>query len=255
MPIKVLDSEFLTYIMEHRLQPGDQMPSLNDLSEELEINVGKLREQLEVARALGIVEARPRTGIKCKEYDFLPAIRISLLFALAMDKNRFQAFTEVRNHLEISFWHEAVAQLTDADKANLRQLVDAAWAKLNNRQFIQIPHPEHREFHLKIFTHLDNPFVQGLLRAYWEAYEAVELNTYADLAYWREAWTYHERILNCIVTGDFDAAQLAFIEHTRLLRYRHEAMGGATSGNHDNSNQTETLSQLPSIEEGTRRNL
>jgi DNA-binding FadR family transcriptional regulator len=138
-----------------------------------------------------------------------------------MDKARFEAFTELRNHIEVGFWHEAASQLTPEDKAHLRRLVSAAWAKLNSPTMIQIPHAEHREFHLTIFSHLGNPFVKGLLEAYWEAYEAVELNTYADLHYWQEAWNYHERILNCLCDGDFDAAQIAFIEHTKLLRHRH----------------------------------
>jgi DNA-binding FadR family transcriptional regulator len=228
MPLKPLDSDLLNYIVDHHLEPGDQLPALTDLSQELDINVGKLREQLEVARSLGLVEVRPRTGIRCKAYDFLPAIRLGLLFALAMDKTRFEAFTALRNHIEVSFWHEAVAQLTDDDKTDLRRLVDSAWGKLNSTTMIQIPHTEHRQFHMKIFCHLQNPFVQGLLEAYWEGYEAVELNTYADLHYWQEAWQYHERILNYICEGDFDGAQAAFVEHTRLLRHRQTPAVGVT---------------------------
>src|SRR5258708_21152424 len=227
MPLKPLDSDLLNYIVDHHLKPGDQLPALTELSQELEINVGKLREQLEVARSLGLVEVRTRTGIRIKDLDFLPAIRLSLLFALALDKSHFEEFTELRNHIEVAFWHEAVAQLTAADKTHLRRLVDAAWEKLNHETLIQIPHAEHRAFHLHIFTHLDNPFVKGLLEAYWEAYEAVELNTYADLHYWQEAWTYHERILNCICEGDFEAARVPFIEHTRLLRHRNNAAPSA----------------------------
>jgi len=220
MPFKSLDSDLLNYIVDNRCREGHQLPSLNDLSDQLGINVGKLREQLEVARSLGLVEVRPRTGIRVKAYDFLPAIRLSLLFALALDKSHFETFTELRNHLEVAFWNEAVEQLTDEDKAYLRTLLDAAWAKLRNIQFIQIPHQEHRQFHLGIFAHLDNPFVMGLLEAYWEAYEAVEMNTYADLKYWQEAWSYHEKILDNIVSGDYEAAKQAFIDHTRLLRHR-----------------------------------
>ncbi len=227
MPSRLLDSDFLNYIVEHQFRPGDQLPPLSELSAELDINIGKLREQLEVARSLGLVEVRPRTGIRFKDYSFLPAIRLSLLFALAQDKSRFLAFTELRNHIEVVFWHEAVSQLTDEDKKDLRQLVAASWAKLNSAPFIQIPQEEHRAFHLKIFSHLNNPFVQGLLEAYWEGYEAVELNTYADLNHWQQTWSYHERILDLICAGDYDAAQMAFIEHTRLLRHRsgpaHEA--------------------------------
>src|SRR5260221_3714384 len=220
MALNTLESDFLNYIIDRHLQPGSQLPTLTELSQELEINVGKLREQLEVARSLGLVEVRTRTGIRIKDLDFLPAIRLSLLFALALDKSHFEEFTELRNHIEVAFWHEAVAQLTPDNKAHLRRLVDAAWEKLNHETLIQIPHAEHRAFQLHIFTNLDNPFVKGLLEVYWEAYEAVELDTYADLHYWQEAWRYHELILNCVCDGDFDAARVAFVEHTKLLRHR-----------------------------------
>ncbi|MFQ3534369.1 MAG: FCD domain-containing protein [Aggregatilineales bacterium] len=231
-----LDSVLLNYIVEHNLQPGDQLPSLAELSAQLNINVGKLREQLEVARALGLVDVRPRTGIRFRAYDFLPALRLSLLFALALDKSHFIAFTELRNHLEVAFWHEAVERLTDADKAALHELCQRAWQKLNNQPFIQIPHQEHRKFHMGIFAHLDNPFVRGLLEAYWEAYEAVELNTYADLAYWQEAWRYHEKILQHILENNSEAALQAFIEHTQLLRHRNSAGAPANSVFHKPTN-------------------
>src|SRR5258707_11606580 len=221
MPLKPLDSDFLNYIVDNNIQPGGQLPALTELSQELDINVGKLREQLEVARNLGLVEVKTRTGIRVKNYDFLPAIRLSLLYALATDKTQMEAFTELRNHVEVAFWNEAVSKLTEQDKQELRSLVETALDKLNHATFIQIPHVEHRQFHLKIFEHLDNPFVMGILEAYWEAYEAVELNTYADLHYWQEAWTYHEKILDCICAGDYDAAQVALIQHTTLLRHRH----------------------------------
>ncbi len=224
------DSDFLNYIISHHLRPGDQLPALTELSQELGINVGKLREQLEVARNLGLVDVRPRTGIRIKEYDFLPAIRLSLLFALSMDKSAFDAYTELRNHIEVCFWDEAVSRLSGDDRACLRRTVEMAWAKLNNPAHIQIPHAEHREFHLNMFVHVDNPFVTGLLTAYWEAYEAVELNRYADFDYWQEAWSYHERILNHIDHGEFDAARLAFVEHTRLLRHRRAPEGSLKGG-------------------------
>src|SRR5260221_11468670 len=107
MALNTLESDFLNYIIDRHLQPGSQLPALTDLSQELQINVGKLREQLEVARSLGLVEVRPRTGIRCKTYDFLPAIRLSLLYALAVDKRHFEEFTDLRNHIEESFLADA----------------------------------------------------------------------------------------------------------------------------------------------------
>ena len=63
MIVPRIDSEFIRYIFEQGYRPGDRLPSLSDLSAEIGISVGKLREQLEVARTLGLVEASPRRGI------------------------------------------------------------------------------------------------------------------------------------------------------------------------------------------------
>ncbi|MBI3243001.1 MAG: FadR family transcriptional regulator [Chloroflexi bacterium] len=219
MKLSELDSDFLRHIVSSGYQPGNQLPTLGDLSDKLNISVGKLREQMEVARSLGIVDVRPRTGMRLEVYDFLPAVRYSLLFALATDPDYFQHFSALRNHIESSFWHEAVALLTDDDKQELKTLMQSAWAKLNGAT-IQIPHAEHKNLHLLIFSRLNNPFVKGLLEAYWEAYEAVELNLFSDYQYLREVWDYHQRIVDSILEGDADSGRALLNEHTNLLRHR-----------------------------------
>lgn len=212
-------SEFLEHLLTQTCEPGTRLPSLNELSDELGISVGKLREQFEVARMLGLVEASPRRGITRTPYDFLPPVRLSLLAALAIDPRHFDAFSSLRIHLEVAYWHEAVALLTVEDKAYLRQLVGDAWQKLNQPR-AQIPYQEHRELHLTIFRRLNNPFVLGLLEAYWDGYEAVELNTYADYAYLKTVWEYHDRIVQAIEAGDFVRGRELLITHMQLLSHR-----------------------------------
>ena len=60
----------------------------------------------------------------------------------------------------------------------------------------------------------------GLLEAYWDAYEAVELNTYADFYYLQQVWDYHERIVEAIVRGDAAQGKQLLIEHMQLLSQR-----------------------------------
>ncbi len=217
------NGDFLSYLLAHRYRPGDRLPSLSEIGAQMGISVGKLREQLEAARLLGLVGVRPRTGIRMEPYSFLPAVRASLRFALAQDEANFEAFSALRNCVEAGFWKEAAALLLPEDKSHLRQLVTTARAKLSAEHRpspIQIPHAEHRELHLAIFRRLDNPFVLGLLEAYWEAYEAIGLNEYADLRYHQEVWDHHAEMVEAIESGDFDRGQRAFVEHTALLRQR-----------------------------------
>lgn len=214
-------SEFLQYLV--GLPEGDgqcaQLPSLNVLSQELNISIPRLREQLEVARAMGLVDVRPRTGIRRQPYSFFPAVRQSLEYALALDLAHFDNFAQLRNHLEAAYWYQAVRLLKPEDHLELTRLIASAWDKLRNVQ-IQIPHPEHRQLHMLIYSRLDNPFVLGILEAYWDAYEAVGLNMYAGIDYLHEVWGYHQRMVEAICAGDFEAGYQALVEHTDLLHHR-----------------------------------
>jgi DNA-binding FadR family transcriptional regulator len=214
-----LDSDLLRYIISRGKRPGDRLPALEELSAELKISTGKLREQLEVARALGFVDVKPRNGIRLAEFNFLPAVRFALMYALAADQGQFEAFGQLRNHVEAVFWREAVTRLTAADHAHLRSLIAAAWAKLDGQPIV-IPHAEHRELHLAMFRRLGNPFVLGLLEAYWEAYEAVGLSMFSDYQYLRDVWTYHESIVDALEAGNADEGYRLLQQHTTLLRYR-----------------------------------
>lgn len=216
-----LGSDLLNFIIEENYKTGDRLPTINELQAEdkLGISTSKVREQLEVARVLGLVDVKSRTGTRLKPYSFTPAVRLSLLYAVAHDPGAFRQFAELRIHVERAFWHEACATLQPEDMTVMRQCIDKAREKLSGN-FIQIPHYEHRTFHLTVFKRLENPFVIGILEAYWDAYDAAQLNVYADYSYWESVWDYHERILNAICDNDFDEALRLFIEHTQLLRHQ-----------------------------------
>lgn len=212
-------SEFLRYLASHP-EADDKLPSLNDLSRELNISLASLREQLEVARALGFVEVRQKTGTRRLNYSFTPAIRQSLGYALALNDEHFRKFAEMRNHLEAAYWYEAVRLLTEADKAELNAIIARAWEKLGGTP-VQVPHEEHRKLHLTIYKNLDNPFVIGVLEAYWEAYEAVGLNVFAGgYEYLQEVWQYHQRMVESICSGKFEVGYEALVRHTDLLYHR-----------------------------------
>jgi len=208
-------SEFMRYLAAHP-QAEESLPPLTALSVELGVSVASLREQLEVARALGLVDVRPRTGIRRLPFTFLPAVRRSLSYAIALDQNYFEMFADLRQNVEAAYWHEAVGKLTGEDHARLKGLVERAWRKLDGRP-IQIPHDEHKQLHLTIFCKLNNPFVSGILEAYWESYEAIGLNFFTDYNYLRSVWQYHEKMVDSIGCKDFDAGYRALVEHTDLL--------------------------------------
>src|SRR6266498_792732 len=212
-------SEFMRYLATHD-EAERGLPPLKDLSEQLGLSLATLREQLEVARALGLVEVRQKLGTKRRDYSFTPAVRQILRFALALDDDHFRKYSELRNHVEAAFWYEAVEKLTSEDKQELQLLVQRSVEKLD-RTPIQVPHEEHRKFHLLIYSRIENPFVTGILEAYWDAYETVGLNVFAGgYEYLQEVWRYHESMVEAICSGDYKAGHEALIAHTDLLYQR-----------------------------------
>lgn len=212
-------SEFLRYLAAHdEVEQG--LPSLKNLSVELGVSLASLREQLEVARALGLVEVKPRLGTRRRGYSFTPAIRQSLSYALALDDEHFRKYADLRNHVESAFWHQAVQTLTESDQHELQRLVARAWDKLRGTP-VQVPHEEHRLLHLKIYSRLENPFVTGILEAYWDTYEAVGLNVFTGgYEYLQEVWQYHQKMVDAICNGNFEAGYAALVAHTDLLYQR-----------------------------------
>ena len=216
-------SEFVRYLAQHEEANEGQLPPLSELSCELGVSIASLREQLEVARALGLVEVKPRTGIKRLPYTFTPAVRQSLRYALIRHNEIFSKYSELRNHIESAYLHEAVRLLTEDDMQELQALLAQAKEKLNGSP-IQIPHEEHRKLHMAIYQRLENPFVAGLLEAYWDAYEAVGLNVFAGgLSYLEEVWEYHTQMIEAICKKDYEAGYQALIQHTDLLYHRPES--------------------------------
>ncbi|MFN2234479.1 MAG: FadR/GntR family transcriptional regulator [Anaerolineales bacterium] len=221
-----LDSEFFDFLVTSILEGDndtDRIPSLSTLSKELGVSVARLREQLEVAKALGFVEARPRTGIRRLPYSFTPAIWQSLSFVIAIEPDQFMSFAVLRRQIELAFWNQAVQSLTNQDLVILKDLMKRAFQKLNGKP-IRIPHTEHKQLHLMIYSRLNNPFVLGILEAFWEAYEAVRLNLYSEYNYLLEVWNYHQQMVDAICSGNFDAGYRALLEHTDLLYHHPEAM-------------------------------
>lgn len=212
-------SKLLIFIIERKKEGRDDLPSIQELSEQLGMSVPTLREQIEALKILGIIEARPRHGIHIKPIDFSAGLTQNAIVAAMADMKYFYQISEMRDKVEQSWFLNAVEQLTTEDIDHLEQYVIKAEAKLQGNP-IRIPHNEHKELHLRIYQKLDNLFVIGILNTYWTVYEAVGMNLYTDLAYQMNVWNYHSNIVQAIKKKDFKNGQTLLSEHMQLIYKR-----------------------------------
>lgn len=209
-------SEFLKYIAEKSSMGEERIPALAVLSKELQVSVASLREQLEVARALGFVEVKPKTGIRWLPYNFTPSILLSVTYAISISTDYFEQFRDLRNHLEGAYFLESAAKLTKSDIDKLNSIVLKAEEKIISTP-PKLPHTEHREFHGKIFSKIKNPFVQSIFSVYWDIYEYQGYAIINDQDYLKRVWHYHRLVLEGIQAGNIHQALSAFLEHKDLM--------------------------------------
>jgi DNA-binding FadR family transcriptional regulator len=209
----------LDYFIEKAKNPHSKIPSIQRISAELGLSTACLREQIELAKNLGLISAQPRKGIEILPYQFKPAVEKSLYCAVQLDNAYFYQFSEIRNHLENAFFIESSRLLTREDLNEIEGLINRAELKLKGKP-IQIPHLEHRKFHLSIYKHADNVFLKGLLESFWDLYENAGLNLYNDLEYLKNVWDYHKKIADNINLKNYDRAYELLIAHMGLIDER-----------------------------------
>ena len=54
----------MDYLAAHAPEPGKHLPSLEELTNELDLGVGLLRFRSETARAMGLIEIHPGKGLR-----------------------------------------------------------------------------------------------------------------------------------------------------------------------------------------------
>lgn len=217
-----LPNVILQYIAEAREIPVEKeikLPPMDELAVKMGVSRGKLREELIAAQAYGIVEMRPGDGTYVRPFDFYAAVGTMILYGIARNRSLFDQIYQLRVQLEAAFWNQAVHRLTAEDHTQLQQILRRAEQKLHGSP-VEIPHDEHRQFHLQLFSRLDNEFVVGILKAYWDAYEMVGLNRYFDYLYFEKMWNSHKAIVEAILGERYDEGKALLIQHFTLLQDR-----------------------------------
>ena len=166
------------YIEEHRLRPGDLLPSEGQLARDMGMSRLSLREGVKTLEAVGILEARQGEGLYVKAFTF-DSIFENLPYSFASDGKSLRDLLQVRTALEEGLIGMVVTHTTPAQIEHLHRLAQQMIDKARAGETFE---DEDREFHLELYRPLNNLFLNRLVELFWEVFR--RLHGSAGVTHW-----------------------------------------------------------------------
>jgi DNA-binding FadR family transcriptional regulator len=155
------------YIIQNRLQPGDKLPTEEQLAERLGVSRAAIREALRSLEAIGVIEAHHGVGRVVREFSFAPVLE-NLSYGLLFQNQSILQITDIRVALDSFFIEPAIQNLSPTDLETLESLV--AEMRQLEAQGLPISAPDHR-FHELLYERCGNPLALQLFEIAWRARE------------------------------------------------------------------------------------
>jgi DNA-binding FadR family transcriptional regulator len=206
--------KLLNHILDNKLQPGDRLPSENDISNQLQVSRNSVREALKALEAQGIIEVRPGLGTYVKEFDF-DDILTSFVFNFLFTGRSVVELYAIRKKLELGFIKEAVRSVTDRDVRELRSIL----RKMKDKADRGISFAdEDMELHRAIFRSTDNVSLLQLLNIFGALYKGAPfLSNYTPNEI-QQDYQRHAALVEAIAARDEDDAFIRLDQHFVKLK-------------------------------------
>ncbi|MGI8458931.1 MAG: FadR/GntR family transcriptional regulator [Propionibacteriaceae bacterium] len=210
------------YLLEHRLHPGDPVPSEQVLCDQLGVSRSSVREAVRTLSALDIVEVRHGTGTFVGGLSLEPLIN-GLTFRGVLspgeDHQGLREVVEIRTALDLGVAEQLVEAMRGTRNQHLHGLVDEMVAlSAEGADFSS----QDQDFHAALLAILPNQLLGQMVGALWEVHSRVlprlQVPTPGDIT---DTAAAHGQMLDAAEDGDLpgyrDAVRLHYAPLLRVL--------------------------------------
>jgi len=210
--VEAIAEGLIRYIAEHRLQPGDRLPSERRLVEMVGASRLPLREALCVLKGLGLVESKHGKGVFIKRLDLTALFgMLSPLLKTQADIELAHLF-EARLYLEGSIAEVAAAHRTEENLAALAESLEGMRRSVRNRR-AYVRHD--LDFHQELARSAGNPIFHVFMVSIVDLLRELQL-LYQDSVEIREAAiAEHQEVFDAVSARDGRRASIAMQKHIR----------------------------------------
>lgn len=202
--------EFEKMIEEGALKPGDKLPSERDLSQQMGISRGILREALRTLESKGYINRKSGGGTYIRELTDVQSAGQKLINALK--HATYLDLLEIREILEQKIVMLAIQRATNEDILEMEKILEHCQDV--NKYDSKIDHA----FHLSIASAAKNTLMVNFIAANLELIKDITARTHNNPSRLKEMINEHKKIMDAIKSRDAEKAQEAMNEHLCNVR-------------------------------------
>jgi DNA-binding FadR family transcriptional regulator len=205
----LIERRIREYITQNRLQPGDKLPTEEQLATTLHVGRSAVRETFRRLEALGIVETRQGVGRVVREFNFDPILN-ELSYGLAFLSHDILQVMEIRKALDAYFIEALIDKLTPADLDKLTAIVQ----RMLEEDTDAVSHAQaDYAFHAFLYHRTGNPLAIQLFEITWKVRANASDQQAAQVELAPGTAQEHVAILDAIRQKDVGKARGLLIAH------------------------------------------
>jgi len=204
-------SQLLTLIRTGVFAVGAKLPSERELAKDLGVSRVLVRESLRAIEALGLIEVKPGIGAFVARQS---PLAVPIAHYLRSHPTEVLEVVEVREGLAGLAGELAARRLTDAECAELEQLVAAQWEAHAGGRAADLPELDER-FHMIIYRATRNHVLTTVHDYTRSVLDNIRWNSITLMVRTEDSLHEHERIIEALKARDPRAASAALRSHAR----------------------------------------
>jgi DNA-binding FadR family transcriptional regulator len=218
--LRALQSDIMELILDRELEPGDALPTENELCLSLGVGRNTLRESLKVLQALGVIEIRHGFGMFVAPSNF-ESLADGLIFRgrLSLRHHGLEArqLVDVRQALEAGLIGSAMDETTAEQLAAIEEsVIRMEQSAAAGEAFVEAD----AEFHRRLFEPLNNELLLNLLGVFWKVYRKIYTEVGPGVEDLPAIAALHRNIFSAVAAGDKAAAARELASHFDGFRRR-----------------------------------
>jgi DNA-binding FadR family transcriptional regulator len=194
-------------IVQGKYLPGDVLPTEDQMSEELRVSRGVLREAIKVLTQKGLILTRPRIGSQVltrKHWNLFDADVLIWRLTVEDPSEFLKNVTEVRRLIESEAARQAARRATETETGEIKQILARLQDILSDRRryiyqdYLAID----MDFHSKILDACHNDLLSQLGRTMRKAVLKARESDVAEIEIHKESLPFHRNIADAIAKKD-----------------------------------------------------